>query len=148
MQLYLNFPCLSTPGAPGSTIVQHALNSFYYATIIYFRRTLRRVPLCDVQELVEKAIQELEAVDTLKNDQGGCAYNWASFVVAAECLRPDLQSRMLSWFEGKRRNGIQNVIILCEIVKALWERRDQAGSDCDIQWQELAKEADFDIMLV
>ena len=148
LQLYLNFPCFSTPDAPGSTIVQHALNSFYYATIIYFRRTLRRVPLCEVQELVEKAVRELEAVDTLKNDQGGCAYNWASFVVAAECLRPDLQSRMMSWFERKSRNGIQNVIILCEIVKALWERRDQAGRDCDIQWQELAKEADFDIMLV
>ena len=147
LQLYLNFPCLASPDAPDSTIIQHALNSFYYATIIYFRRTLRRVPLCEVQELVEKAVQELEAVDTLKNDTGGCAYNWASFVVAAECQRPDLQSRMLAWFDCKSQNGIQNVVILCEIVKALWERRDQAKGR-DVQWQELAKEADFDIMLV
>ncbi|KAJ6113998.1 hypothetical protein N7523_007315 [Penicillium sp. IBT 18751x] len=147
LQLHLNFPCLSFPDAPGSTIIQHALNSFYYATIIYFRRTLRRLPLYEVQELVEKAVQELEAVDTLKNDQGGCAYNWASFVVAAECQRPDLQSRMLTWFDRKSQNGIQNVVILCEIVKALWQRREQAKGR-DVQWQEIAKEADFDIMLV
>lgn len=147
LQLYLNFPCLSFPDDPGSTIIQHALNSFYYATIIYFRRAFRLVPLCEVQELVEKAVEELEAVDTLKNDKGGCAYNWASFVVAAECQRPDLQNRMLTWFDRKRQNGIQNVIILCEIVKALWKRRDQEKGR-DVQWQELAKEADFDIMLV
>lgn len=148
LQLYLNFPRLSTPGAPGSIIIQHALNSFYYASIIYFRRTLRRVPVRDVQDLVEKAVDELEAVETLTRGKGGCAYNWSSFVVAADCQRQDLQDRMLSWFDRKSRNGIQNVNILCEIVKALWHRRAQAGIDADIHWQELAKEADFDIMLV
>lgn len=148
LQLYLNFPSLSDPDAPGSTTIQHALNSFYYATIIYFRRTLRHAPLSDVQELVEKAIQELEAVDLLKSDKGGCAYNWASFVVAAECQRPDLQSRMLISFGKKAKHGIENSMILFEIVKTLWDRRAQTGSEVDIQWQEIAKEADFDIMLV
>ncbi|KAJ5751056.1 hypothetical protein N7533_008084 [Penicillium manginii] len=148
LQLLLNFPSLSDPDAPGSTTIQHALNSFYYATIIYFKRTLRHAPLGDVQELVEKAVQELEAVDFLKNDKGGCAYNWASFVVAAECQRPDLQSRMLASFDKKAKNGIENAMILLEIVKTLWDRRAQAGSGVDIHWQEIAKETDFDIMLV
>lgn len=148
LQLLLNFPSLSDPDAPGSTTIQHALNSFYYATIIYFKRTLRHAPLGDVQELVEKAVQELEAVDFLKNDKGGCAYNWASFVVAAECQRPDLQSRMLVSFDKKAKNGIENAMILLEIVKTLWDRRAQAGSGVDIHWQEIAKETDFDIMLV
>ncbi|KAJ5108139.1 hypothetical protein N7456_004814 [Penicillium angulare] len=149
LQLYLNFPCLSTPDAPGSNIIQHALNSFYYASIIFFRRTLRRAALCDVQELVEKAVQELEAVDTLTRDQkGGSAYNWASFVVAAECQQPNLQARMMASFDRKTRHGIQNINVLCEIVKALWHRRENAGPGSDIHWQEIAKEADFDIMLV
>ncbi|KAJ5988113.1 hypothetical protein N7481_003323 [Penicillium waksmanii] len=148
LQLYLNFPSLTDPDALGSTTIQHALNSFYYATIIYFRRTLRHAPLCDVQELVEKAVHELEAVDILKNDKGGCAYNWASFVVAAECQRPDLQSRMLVSFDKKAKHGIENTMILFEIVKTLWDRRAQAGGGVDIQWQEIAKETDFDIMLV
>lgn len=149
LQLYLNFPSLSKPDAPGSIIIQHALNSFYYATIIFFRRTLRHAPLVDVQDLVEKAVGELEAVDNLTHDRkGGCAYNWASFVVAAECQRPDLQSRMTAYFDRKSRHGIQNINLLWEIVSALWKRRERARPNVDILWQEIAREADFDIMLV
>ena len=149
LQLYLNFPSLSKPDAPGSIIIQHALNSFYYATIIFFRRTLRHAPLVDVQDLVEKAVGELEAVDNLTHDRkGGCAYNWASFVVAAECQRPDLQSRMTAYFDRKSRHGIQNINLLWEIVSALWQRRERAGPSVDMLWQEIAREADFDIMLV
>ncbi|KAJ5826404.1 hypothetical protein N7474_003542 [Penicillium riverlandense] len=148
LELYLNFPCMSTSTTRESIIIQHALNAFYYATIVYFRRTLRRVPLCDVQELVEKAIQELEAADALTNDGGGCAYNWACFVAAAECERRELQTRMLAYFDRKSRHGIQNINVLCEIVLALWHRRAKAPPETDILWQEIAKEADFDIMLV
>lgn len=149
LQLYLNFPCPSRPDLPGSIIIQHALNSFYYASIIYFRRTLRHAGLVEVQDIVEKAVQELEAVETLTLDRkGGCAYNWASFVVAAECERPDLKARMMASFDRKSRHGIQSINILSEIVKTLWHRREQAGPYRDIHWQEIAKEADFDIMLV
>ncbi|KAJ5777596.1 hypothetical protein N7520_000842 [Penicillium odoratum] len=149
LQLYFNFPCLTEPDAPGSIIIQHALNSFYYASIIFFRRTLRNAALSEIQDIVEKAVKELEAVDILTQDQnGGSAYNWASFVIAAECQRLDLQTRMMACFERKIRHGIQSINVLGEIVKALWSRRDQAGLNRDIHWQEIAKEADFDIMLV
>ncbi|CAG8233277.1 unnamed protein product [Penicillium nalgiovense] len=148
LQLYLNFPSLSKPDAPGSVIVQHALNSFYYATIVYFRRSLRGALLCDVQDLIEKAIYELESVDALTRDKGGCSYNWASFVVAADCERPDLQDRMLAFFHRKSRHGIQSINVLCEIVQALWNRRVAAGPHVDVQWQDIAREADFDFMLV
>ncbi|CAI7655319.1 unnamed protein product [Penicillium glandicola] len=123
LQLYLNFPSLSKPDALGSTIVQHALNSFYYATIVYFRRSLRGAPLCDVQDLIEKAIHELESADALTRDKGGCSYTWAGFVIAADCERPNMQD-------------------------PLWNRRAAAGPHVDIQWQEIAREADFDIMVV
>lgn len=148
LQLYLNFPSLSNPDAPGSIIVQHALNSFYYATIVYFRRSMRGASLCDVQDLIEKAIHELESVDALTRDKGGCSYNWASFVIAADCERPDLQDRMLAFFDRKSRHGIHSINILCEIVQALWNRRAAAGPLVDIQWQDIAREADFDFMLV
>jgi hypothetical protein len=121
----------------------------YYASIIFFRRIIRNAALGEVQDIVEKAVQELEAVDTLTHDRkGGCAYNWASFVVAAECQRPDLQARMMAYFDRKSRHGIQSINNLSEIVKTLWHRREHAGPYRDIHWQEIAKEADFDIMLV
>ncbi|KAJ5513711.1 hypothetical protein N7463_003263 [Penicillium fimorum] len=148
LQLYLNFPSPCNPDAPGATIVQHALTSFYYATIVYFRRTLRGATLGEVQDLVEKAIHELESVDALTREKGGHSYNWASFVIAADCDRPDLQDRMLAFFGRKSRHGIQNINVLSETVQALWNRRAAAGSHVDIQWKDIAREADFDIMLV
>ncbi|KAE8318121.1 fungal-specific transcription factor domain-containing protein [Aspergillus transmontanensis] len=147
LQLYLQFPSLHSQETPESIVIQHALNSFYYATLIYFRRSLRRVPVADVQDLVEKAVHDLEAAEALTHRKGGCAYNWASFVVAAECSRPDLQERMLVLFDRKRRHGIKNIQSLGEIVTTLWQRRASAPG-LDIHWEEIANEADYDIMLV
>ncbi|GES63793.1 specific transcription factor domain protein [Aspergillus terreus] len=148
LQLYLKFPSAPVSENVETTVIQHALNSFYYATVIYFRRTLRRATLADVQDLVEKAVQDLEAAEALTHHHGGCAYNWASFVVAAECEHPDLQVRTLALFESKRRHGIKNIQALGEIVRTLWQRRQAAGPQVDIHWEDVAREADFDIMLV
>lgn len=148
LQLYLKFPSAPVSENADATVIQHALNSFYYATVIYFRRTLRRATLADVQDLVEKAVQDLEAAEELTHHHGGCAYNWASFVVAAECERPDLQARTLALFESKRRHGIKNIQALGEIVRTLWQRRQAAGPQVDIHWEDVAREADFDVMLV
>jgi hypothetical protein len=147
LQIYLKFPSLNVYDKPECIVMQHALNSFYYATIIYFRRTLRRVPVDDVQDLVEKAVQDLEAAEALSLEKGGCPYNWASFVVAAECSRADLQERMLVLFDRKRRHGIKNILMLWEIVTILWRRRVSLPG-IDIHWEEIANETDFDIMLV
>lgn len=146
LRLYLSFPRLSctwiTP--PDSEVIQNALNSFYYATLIYFRRTLRNASVAEVQDLVEKGIQSLEAADAQK--RGGCPYNWASFVIAVECGRSDLQARMLDVFIRKRRHGIRNTDRLAELVQIVWERRVSAAAD--VHWQDLAIESDFDIMFV
>ncbi|KAF7585827.1 hypothetical protein BBP40_010049 [Aspergillus hancockii] len=147
LQIYLHFPSLDVHERPECNVVQHALNSFYYATVIYFRRTLRRVPVDNVQDLVEKAVQDLEATEALTSEKGGCPYNWASFVVAAECSRSDLQERMLGLFDRKRRHGIRNIQMLSEVVTTLWRRRASAPG-IDIHWEEVANEADFDVMLV
>lgn len=146
LRLYLSFPRLSwvETKTPDSEVIQRAVNSFYYAIVIYFRRTLRHVSVAGVQDLVEKAVQNLEAAEA--QGRGGCAYNWASFVVAAECERPDLQGRMLDWFDRKRRHGIKNIDSLRELVNIVWERRASTGTN--IHWQDLAVESDFDIMFV
>ncbi|THC90577.1 hypothetical protein EYZ11_009956 [Aspergillus tanneri] len=147
LQLYLQFP--RSPSAldeAESRVVQHSLNAFYYATLIYFRRTLRHAPLADVQQLVALAVGDLEGADALTGDHGGCAYNWAGFVVAAECEQLDLQQRVHRLFNRKRRHGIKNIDGLWEIVQTLWQRRRAWGRE--VHWEEVAREADFDIMLV
>lgn len=112
LQLYLSFPRLSTSDTPNTGLVQHAVNAFYYATVIYFRRTIRQVPSHAVQDLVEKAVEDLEAAETLSQGKGGTAYNWPSLVVAAECGSAVLQDRMLTWFQRKRRHGLQSICVI------------------------------------
>jgi hypothetical protein len=148
LQLYLSFPRLSTPETQNAKVIQHAVNAFYYATVIYFRRTLRRVPSAAVQDLVEPAVENLEAVESYSQGKGGTAYNWPGMVVAAECLGVALQDRMLTWFQRKRRHGLQSIDVIQNLVTLLWQRREAAPSDADFHWQDIAKEADFDIMLV
>lgn len=148
LQLYLSFPRLSTPDSRNAEVIQHAVNAFYYATVIYFRRTYRRVPPTAVQDLVEKAVENLETAELLSQSKGGTAYNWPGLVVAAECLTPSLQGRMVTWFYRKRRHGLQSIDVIRELVTSLWQRRASAVSDADFHWQDLAKEADFDIMFV
>ncbi|KAF9891862.1 hypothetical protein FE257_003347 [Aspergillus nanangensis] len=151
LQLYLQFPSAAASMAEDSgeaMVIQHALNSFYYATVIYFRRSLRHASPTQVQDLVEKAVQDLEAAEALTHYKGGSAYNWASFVVAAECERPYLQARMVTLFDSKRRHGIRNIQVLWEIVQTVWQRRASVGPAVDVRWEDIASEADFDIMLV
>lgn len=146
LQLYLSFPCLSTTDGRDAKLIQHAVNAFYYAAVIYFRRTIRRVSSAAVQDLVEKAVEDLEAAESLSQGKGGTAFNWPGLIVGAECGSAALQYRMLTWFHRKRRHGLQSVSIIRDLVTLLWQRRAAAGSD--VHWQEIAKEEDFDIMLV
>ena len=74
---------------PESEVIQHAVNSFYYAIVIYFHQTLRNVSVAGVQDLIKKAVQNLKAAEA--QGRGGCTYNWASFIITAKYEQPDLQ---------------------------------------------------------
>lgn len=147
-QLYLSYPSLPTTEEDCMQLIQHAVDAFYYATLIYFRRTIRRVPSESVQDLVEKALNNLEAVESLTQGKGGTAYNWPSLVVSAECGNQHLQRRMLTWLDGKRRHGLQSIGVIRELALLLWQRRAAAKSGEDFHWQDIACEEDFDIMFV
>lgn len=146
LQLYLSFPRLSTTDGRNAKLIQHAVNAFYYAAVIYFRRTIRRVPSAAVQDLVEKAVEDLEAAESLSQGKAGTAYNWPGLIVGAECGSAALQDRMLTWFHQKRRHGLRSVSVIRDLVTVLWRRRTTAGSD--VHWQEVAKEENLDIMFV
>ena len=145
-QLYQCFPHITTSDTQNAELIQHAVNAFYYATVIYYRRTLRRVPSVNVQDLVEKAVENLETAEALSGGRGGSAYNWPSLVVAAECGNTGLQDRMLTWFHRKRRHGLHSISAIRDLVTVLWQRRTAAGSD--VHWQDVANEENFDIMFV
>lgn len=76
LQLYLNCPRPSISDARNAKIIQPDLNAFYHAAIIYSRRTVRRAHFMEVQDIVEKAVQNLESTENLGYSKGrASAYN-------------------------------------------------------------------------
>ncbi|KAL6252837.1 arginine metabolism regulation protein II [Rhinocladiella similis] len=120
---------------------------FYYASLIYFQRTLKRRPPEEVQEMVEIAVGHLEAIEVLGGETIGCTLVWPPFIVACECLSTDLQRRMVAWYMMKRRHGFKNLDFSKDIAEELWRRRSERSSTVDIQWQDVLKDLKMDIVL-
>ncbi|KIW11663.1 hypothetical protein PV08_10965 [Exophiala spinifera] len=121
---------------------------FYYASLIYFQRTLKRRPPEEVQEMVEIAVGHLEAIEVLGGETIGCTLVWPPFIVACECLSSDLQQRMVAWYMMKRRHGFKNLDLSKDIAEELWRRRrSEPSSSVDIQWQDVLKDLKMDIVL-
>ncbi|OAP64525.1 hypothetical protein AYL99_00497 [Fonsecaea erecta] len=155
-QLYAQTPSnLDLSGLPplAQSLTLHHAYVFYYASIVYFLRTVRRLPpqaLC-IQNTVSKAVTHLEDIESLGGDSIGCTLVWPPFIVACECLTEEMQSRMLNWYRVKRRHGFMNLEISKDIARELWRRRQLAGdgaeADADIQWQDVLTEMKMDIVL-
>lgn len=129
------------------SLTRHHAYVFYYASLIYFQRTVRRRPPEFVQEIVQCAVKHLEEIEALGGDTIGCTLVWPPFVVASECLTTDLQERMLAWYMLKRRHGFMNLEISKDIAKELWRRRQHAEPGEDIHWQDVLKDLKMDIVL-
>ncbi|KIX07717.1 uncharacterized protein Z518_02371 [Rhinocladiella mackenziei CBS 650.93] len=150
MQLYMQTPDdLDLEGLEplAQALTRHHAYVFYYASLIYFQRTLRRRPPDEMQEMVKLAVAHLEDIEDLGGDMIGCTLVWPPFVVACECQSTDLQERMLSWYMLKRRHGFMNLEISKDIAKELWRRRSLVTTEVDIQWQDVLKDLKMDIVL-
>ncbi len=127
----------------------HHAYVFYYASLIYFHRTIRRhAPTSiQVQTIVSSAVQCLEDIEALGGDSIGCTLVWPPFIVACECVGEEMQERILRWYMCKRRHGFMNLEMSKDIAKEVWRRRDMLGASVDIQWQDVLKEMKMDIVL-
>lgn len=157
LQLYsqtpdtLDFSDLSPISA---ALTRHHAYVFYYASLIFFSRAVRRVPpsSAQIQQLVEFAMSHLEDIEELGGDNVGCTLVWPPLVVASECLSEQLQQRVLAWYKVKERHGFMNLDISKDIAKAVWDRRSdhekQTPFDTiDVQWQDVMNELRMDIVL-
>lgn len=137
-----------------ATLARHHAYVFYYASLVFFARAVRRLPpeSPEIQSLVECAVQRLEEIETLGGDDVGCTLVWPPLVVASECLTEELQGRMLAWYKLKRRHGFMNLEKSKDIAKELWRRRKELeeqglGGVMDLQWQDILKDLNMDIVL-
>ncbi|KAH8803611.1 fungal-specific transcription factor domain-containing protein [Xylogone sp. PMI_703] len=145
LQLYLDFPAMtqSSPNKTHSAILHHVSKVFYYAGLVFFQRRVRRASSDAVQELVERGIEELEAIELLSKGSSGSMMMWPALVLGAECATPNLQDRMRVWFKSRRRLGFRNVIVMDELIHTLWAKR--ATGDSEVTWQDLIATNRFDV---
>lgn len=155
LQLYLDFPSLPNPipvpNRPPTSlspihtaVIANTSRAFYYAALIYFQRRIRHAAPADVQALVRLGVSELECIERAGGeDELGCIMLWPALVLGAECNAEVEQRRMLAWFQGQRRLGFRNVVVLEDLVKTVWDCRKR-GADV-VDWWEVTEEARFDI---
>lgn len=148
LNLYLDFPHVKQQGAMDVKAVgfmQHVANIFYYATLVFFKRAMLHCGPSEVQTLVEKALQDMEAVELSTRGQCGCTIVWPFVVLATECDTPQLRERMLAWFKVKRRHGFNTLDKAKELSMAAWEWRTVPGQE-KAYWEDLPMRPEFDVL--
>lgn len=154
LQLYLHFPGLppqdQRAGASQSNsgIIAHMARTFYYAGLIFFQRSIRSVPLSEVQSLVDLGVSELESIERVGMGELGCMMLWPVLVIGAECGRPDVQQRMTVWFRGQQKLGFRNLTVIESLIAMVWKTRlTSTFGDCglDVDWREFIVQDRFDV---
>ncbi|KPI39982.1 uncharacterized protein AB675_11576 [Cyphellophora attinorum] len=127
-----------------ATVLVIYAHIYYYAIVIHFRRLVLRQSPSMLQDLVEQAIENLELTESAEGNPKGCVWLWPCLVVAAECVRPDLQSRMTAWFCAKERHGFLNLDLAGELARDVWSRR--TTSPHDIHWSDGLHGSKYDVL--
>ncbi|RGP77265.1 arginine metabolism regulation ii [Fusarium longipes] len=138
LELYLsvpNKPDASTTKEYADLIYHHGF-TFYYAALIHMKRTLKDLPLVEVQPLVEKALPHLEALPTC-TAQRFSPMIWPVAIISFEIADDAMQQRMLkclTLFEERSELAIWTQIM--HLVKELWALRKREGAN--IKWHQTA----------
>lgn len=155
LQMYLDFPSIPPPGLSctsnetHSSVVHHASKAFYYAQLVYYQRSVRGSPLSTVQDLVELGVIELECLERhVASGELGCVMLWPALILGSESGTSSIQARMSSWFRSQARLGFRNLVILEDLIGAVWKARsDDDADDQYLDWRKVDAHnpAQFDV---
>ncbi|KAH6889443.1 fungal-specific transcription factor domain-containing protein [Thelonectria olida] len=128
-------------------LVYHHAYTYYYAAIIYLKRTLKGVPLEEVQTLVEESLPYMEALETI-TDRPFSPLLWPIAFIAFETHRPALQSRMLACLDVfAKRSGLLIWKKFSLLVRELWSNR-KLGGDVNERWHACLPFSSKDVMML
>lgn len=138
MELYLGMPrdLITTATQPvGGDLIRHYSWIFYFASIIYFKRTVRRSPPEEVQSLVEQSLDHIEAL-------GACTsrpfspFVWPVAIIFLEAQGSILQSRAMVWLDFIIERSTLSIWQRAKpLFCAFWAQRKAPGQ-ADMQWDE------------
>ncbi|PTD06808.1 hypothetical protein FCULG_00005518 [Fusarium culmorum] len=138
LELYLSVPSKPDISATKeySDLIYHHGFTFYYSALIHMKRTLKDMPLVEVQPLVEKALPHLEALHTCTT-QRFSPMIWPVAMIAFEIADDAMQQRMLKCLDLLwERSELAIWTQITHLVKELWALRKREGAN--IKWYHTA----------
>lgn len=128
-------------------LVYHHAYTYYYAAIIYLKRTLKRLPLDEVQGLVEESLPYMEALESI-TDRPFSPLLWPIAIIAFETHRPSLQARVLACLDFfAKRSGLPIWQKFSLLVRELWANR-RLGGDVNELWHTCRPFSSKDVMML
>lgn len=112
--------------------IYHLGYAYYYATLLYLKRTMKSVPIQEVQSLVKQGLEHIEALGATN---GPSSPNlWPIAIIAFEAYEPLLQQRMIRCLEELTKVSRLEVWDKFSIaVRGLWARRRSPG-ETNLSW--------------
>jgi hypothetical protein len=132
MELLLMAPSKVRDSVPVSSAQMqfHHENIFYYAAIVYLKRTLRNTPVKDVQALVRRALDHIEALQAASAERVFSPLVWPIAIIAFETQDSLLQDRMMRCLEVFNRSPALAIWKkFSESVQGLWAKRQSQGEE-------------------
>ncbi|KAJ4323913.1 hypothetical protein N0V84_004137 [Fusarium piperis] len=136
LELYLSVPGkpdASTSREYGDLIYHHGC-VFYYAALLYMKRTLKDTPVADVQPLIKQSLNHLEAMQTSTKEHFSPMI-WPVAIIAFEIVDIEMQHRMLQCLDFFF--DLSDLAIWAQIrhlVRDLWALRK--GPSDNLKWHE------------
>ncbi|KAJ5679066.1 fungal specific transcription factor domain-containing protein [Penicillium macrosclerotiorum] len=134
-ELYLSvpeYPRTLTPPIEVDLIYHHSW-IFYFASIIYFKRTLRNTPANEVQLLIEQAFDHIEALEACTS-RPSSPLTWPIAVIFFEVQKTQLRKRAMDWIEFIIKSSTLSIWQRAKpLFPAFWDRRQEAGCE-DMHW--------------
>lgn len=143
---------LAAEGPRMHPLAQYQLSAFIFATHIYLYRMLLGVPPKRVAPYVSLVFQNVSA---FMAQSAGNFSLWPAFIAAVEAYRPEDLECSRAWMHRSTRYGQGNRVQIAKIIQEVWRRRDEEhehrGIDkglVAVDWRQVVRDLDFDILLV
>ncbi|KAF7557826.1 hypothetical protein G7Z17_g373 [Cylindrodendrum hubeiense] len=133
---------LSAPKKPDASfgkeygdLVYHHGYTYYFAALIYMKRTVKDTPIEDVQALIEQSLHHVEILEAC-TDRPFSPMLWPIAIIAFEINQSMPQNRMLKCLDNfAERSGLMIWTQLAKLVKDLWALRRTEGN-ANVKWHK------------
>lgn len=122
-----------------SRLINHHSHIYYYSSMIYFKRTIRKLSVCAVQPLIETCLAHIEALHSCTS-RPYSPLIWPVAFIAAEALHLAVQKRLVRWLDLITETSKFQVWQRVKgLAQEIWSLRETPGNDPNLGWREFMR---------